>query len=197
MAVPAAKDGPARTDRSRTTWLRRATADSACSSLDTSEVVLNTGIMTSTATFSALLRTPNEVIDQLEGGDVLLTRRDAEPLRLSKARPAEQEVDTLTALAQLIAASLDDAACDRLVEKLADPFPWIAVLPAAARRSFVLEFLATARACAAVGRFERLTIALAAWKGTAEVYADPAIALDGSDLDYLDEQQVVGDPHLV
>jgi len=58
-----------------------------------------------------------------------------------------------------------------LVEKLADPFPWIAVLPAAARRSFVLEFLATARACAAVGRFERLTIALAAWKGTAEVYA--------------------------
>jgi len=27
-------------------------------------------------------------------------------------------------------------------------------------------------------------------------HADPAIALDGSDLDYLDEQQVVGDPHL-
>jgi len=60
-------------------------------------------------------------------------------------------------------------------------------LPAAARRSFVLEILATARACAAVGGFERLTIALAAWKGTAEAYADPAIALDGSDLDYLDE----------
>jgi len=60
-------------------------------------------------------------------------------------------------------------------------------LPAAARRSFVLEILATARACAAVGGFERLTIALAAWKGTAEAYADPTIALDGSDLDYLDE----------
>jgi hypothetical protein len=152
--------------------------------------------MTSTATFSALLRTPNEVIDQLEGGDVLLTRRDAEPLRLSKARTAAQEVDTLAALAQLIAASLDDAACDRLVEKLADPFPWIVVLPAAARRGFVQEFLATARACAAVGRFERLTITLTAWKGTAEAYADPAIALDGSDLDYLDEQQVVGDPRI-
>jgi hypothetical protein len=150
--------------------------------------------MTSTATFSALLRTPNEVIEQLASGDVLLTRRGAEPLRLSRARRAEQEVDTLAALAQLIAASLDDAACDRLVEKLADPFPWIAVLPPQARRGFVHEFLATARACAAVGRFERLTIALAAWKGTAEVYADPAIARDGSDLDYLDEQQVVGDP---
>ena len=150
--------------------------------------------MTSTATFSALLRTPNEVIDQLEAGDVLLTRRDGEPLRLSKARPAEQEIDTLAALAQLIAVSLDDAACDRLVVKLTDPFPWLGVLPAQARRGFVQEFLATARACAALGRFERLTIVLAAWKGTAEAYADPAVALDGSDLDYLDELQVVGDP---
>jgi len=61
-------------------------------------------------------------------------------------------------------------------------------LPAAARRSFVLEILATARACAAVGGFERLTIALAAWKGTAEAYADPTIALDGSDLDYLSDE---------
>jgi len=65
--------------------------------------------------------------------------------------------------------------------------PRLESLPAAARRSCVLEILATARACAAVGRFERLTIALAAWKGTAEAYADPTIALDGSDLDYLDE----------
>ncbi len=152
--------------------------------------------MTSTATFSALLRTPKEVIDQLEGGDVLLTRRDAEPLRLSKALPAEQEVDTLAALAQLIAAGLDDVTYERLAEKLTDPFPWIGVLPAAARRGFIQEFLATARACAAVGRFERLTIALAAWKGTAEAYAS-AIAVDGSDLDYLVEQQVVDDPHLI
>ncbi len=65
--------------------------------------------------------------------------------------------------------------------------PRLESLPAEARRSCVLEILATARACAAVGRFERLTIALAAWKGTAEAYADPTIALDGSDLDYLDE----------
>ncbi len=43
----------------------------------------------------------------------------------------------------------------------------------------------TARACAAVGRFERLTITLAAWKGTAEAYAGPAIAVNGSDLAYL------------
>lgn len=150
--------------------------------------------MTSTATFSAFLRTPKDVIDQLERGDVLLTRREAEPLRLSKARPAEQEADTLAALAQMIVASLDDTVFNRLAARLTDPFPWIAVLPAGAQRKFVDEFLATARACAAVGHFQRLTVVLAAWKGTAEVYADPALALDGSDLDYLDEAQVVIDP---
>jgi hypothetical protein len=91
--------------------------------------------MTSTATFSAFLRTPNEVIDQLEGGDVLLTRREAEPLRLSKARTAEQEIDTLSALAQLIAASLDDEACDRLIDNLAGPFPSISFLPTPSERS--------------------------------------------------------------
>jgi hypothetical protein len=150
--------------------------------------------MTSTATFSALLRTPNEVIKQLNDGDVLLTRRDAEPLRLSKARDAAQEIDTLAALAQLIGAALDDEACDRLVDNLAGPFPWIEFLPDAARRSFVRDFLRTARACAAVGRFDRLTIVLAAWKGTAEAYADPAVSPDGSDLDYLDEHEVATDP---
>lgn len=66
-------------------------------------------------------------------------------------------------------------------------WPRLEALPAAARRSCVLELIATARACAAVGRFERLAITLAAWRGTAEVYADPAIALDGSDLEYLYE----------
>lgn len=150
--------------------------------------------MTSTATFSALLRTPNEVIEQLNDGDVLLTRRDAEPLRLSKARNAAQEIDTLSALAQLIGASLDDQACDRLVDNLAGPFPWIEFLPAEARRSFVKDFLRTARACAAVGRFDRLTIVLAAWKGTAELYADPTLSPDGSDLDYLGQHEVVADP---
>lgn len=150
--------------------------------------------MTSTATFSALLRTPNEVIDQLERGDVLLTRRDGEALRLSKARSTEQEIDTLSALAQLIGASLDEQTCDRLASHLADPFPWMEFLPASARRDFVQEFLRTARACASVGRFDRLTIVLAAWRGTAEAYADPTLSLNGSDLDYLDRQEAAPDP---
>lgn len=149
--------------------------------------------MTTTATFSALLRTPNEVIEQLEGGDVLLTRRDAEPLRLSKAGRVEREASALSALSQLIAASLDDDRCDLMASHLSEPFPWTEFLPDAARRLFVGEFFRTARACAAVDNFDRLGIVLAAWKGTAQAYAD---GLDprGEDLDYLDDGEQVPDP---
>jgi hypothetical protein len=150
--------------------------------------------MTTTATFSALLRTPNEVIERLEHGDVLLTRRDAEPLRLSKARTAQAESDTLSALAQLIAASLDDDACERLVDRLADPFPWIAFLPSKFQKDFVDEFLRTTRACASVGRFDRLTIALNAWQSTAEAYANPHLTSDGSDLEPLSRPAAVVNP---
>ena len=162
---------------------------------DSSEVVRMLRNMTATATFSELLRTPNDVIGKLiTDGDVLLTRRDAEPLRLSLAGPAAAEITTLGALAQLISASLDDEMCDRLAQHLAEPFPWIEFLPASARREFVGEFLRTARACAAVSRFDRLTILLASWRGTAEAYADPSVTTDGSDLAYLPAKDMVQVP---
>jgi len=161
------------------------------STVDSSDKLLN---MTTTATFSALLRTPNEVIEQLEQGDVLLTRRDAEPLRLSKAHSAQEESDTLSALAQLIAASLDDDACERLISHLGDPFPWIAFLPSTFQKEFVGDFLRTARACASVGRFDRLTIELNAWQATAEACADPRLTADGSDLEPLSRPAKVANP---
>lgn len=150
--------------------------------------------MVTTATFSALLRTPNEVISQLDRGDVLLTRRDAEPLRLSKAQAAAREIDTLAALAQLIAASLDDEAVDRLASRLLDPFPWVEFLPVDVRRQFVDEFVRTARACASVARFERLSVMLAAWEATAEAYADPATIPDAANLEYLTDELPAADP---
>jgi len=141
--------------------------------------------MTTTVTFSELLRTPNEVIGKLDAGDVVLTRRGAEPLRLSLAATASDEVSTLDALAQLIAASLDDEMSDRVAQHLLEPFPWAEFLPADVRREFVGDFLRTARAGAAVGRFDRLTILIEAWRATAEAYADPHVNIGGPDLDYL------------
>lgn len=146
--------------------------------------------MTTTVTLSTLLRSPNEVFDKLENGDVLVTRRDGADLRLTKAEHAEAEAATVQALAQLIAASLDDEACDRLANRLAEPFPWIAFLPPEHRRQFVGEFLRLARASASIGRFERLATALEAWKATAEAYADPNVTPDGSDLGELPRRRM-------
>lgn len=151
--------------------------------------------MTTTATFSTLLRNPNGVIEQLEDGDVLLTRRDAEPLRLTKAVHSAQEAETLGALAQLIASTLlSDDSSDHLASRLSDPFPWIEFLPEGVRRDFVAEFLRIARACASVGRFDRLTVSLNAWRATAEAYANPRLTATGEDLVYLPVPAPTTDP---
>lgn len=58
--------------------------------------------MSTTATFSDLLRNPNEVIDRLDKGHVVLTRRGRESLRLSKESSASQEYEMVAALARMI-----------------------------------------------------------------------------------------------
>jgi hypothetical protein len=129
--------------------------------------------MTTKVAFRTLLRTPDAVLEQLEQGDVLLTRRGAEPLRLSKAHAVHADSDALSALAQLITLTIDDKTCERLANRLTDPFPWIALLPSKSQKEFVAELVDTARACASLGRFDEVTIALNAWKAKAE--ANPCI----------------------
>jgi hypothetical protein len=151
--------------------------------------------MSTIATLSAFLRDPNAIIAAIEEtGDVVLTRRSAPALRLSNAADTEAETRTLEALSQLLALSIDDEMLDRIVSRLSITFPWADLLPPHVRPEFVAEFLNVARACLSVGRFDRLTITLEAWKSTAEAYADPTVAIDASDLHYLDEPESVPDP---
>ncbi|WP_161962388.1 hypothetical protein [Nocardioides speluncae] len=134
------------------------------------------------------------MIDRLDEGDVVLTRRGGEALRLSKERSASQEHEMVGALAQLIGAIvMDEAVAGRLAETLQEPFPWIEFLDGPARTQFVGDFLRTARACASVGRFERLGIEVANWRETAVAYS---LGLhDRRDqLDYLPEGAEVEDP---
>ena len=128
--------------------------------------------MTKTATFSTLLRHPNKVIESLEEGDVVLTRRDAEPLRISKERDAAREHEMTRAFAQMLGALvLDDDQTDRLLERLRIPFGWLNFLSGDEQRSFAEEFFQTARACGAVGNFERLAIEVGNWHETAVAYS--------------------------
>lgn len=128
--------------------------------------------MTTTATFSTLLRDPNKVIASLEDGDVVLTRRDGEPLRISKERQSAREEEMARAFAQMLSALvLDDDQADRLLDRLRIPFGWLDFLSESERREFASEFLHTARACAAAGHFDRLAIEVGNWQETAVAYS--------------------------
>jgi hypothetical protein len=140
------------------------------------------------------LRNPNEVIKRLDEGDVVLTRRDGEPLRLSRERDAVQEHEMVAAFAHMIAATvLDESSSDRIAEHLRIPFAWIEFLGLDDRREFVAEFLSTARACASVGRFDRLAIVVADWRETATAFS---LGLDGrlADLEYIPGGSRVDNP---
>jgi len=150
--------------------------------------------MTTTRTLSQFVQTPTQVIADLNNGDVVLTRRGGESLRLSKADKVDGEAKAVSALAQMIAASLDESFADRMVEHLGETFPWIEFLPAVERRNFVKSFLRIARACASVNSFDRLGSFIESWQATATAYADPTVTPDGSDLTHLDEAELVVDP---
>ena len=150
--------------------------------------------MTTSTTFSELLRHPHDVIERLEQGDVVITRRGADALRLSKDSDSEADNEMVAAFAQLIGASVkDEDFGNHLVENLSAPYPWMEFLSAGSRREFMGEYLRTARACASVGRFDRLSIVVANWRETA---AAIAAGFDSTELDYIPGGLAVIDPHV-
>ncbi|WP_194816382.1 hypothetical protein [Nocardia sp. XZ_19_385] len=144
--------------------------------------------MTVTATWTEFLRDPNGVMEKMEEeGEVILLRRSAPSVRLSDAAADESYDAILAVLAQLITLALDDGLMERLVGRLSISFPWVTLLPVEDRETFVHEFLAEARAGIAVGRMGAASRMLEAWKETAAAYADPRICVDGSDLEYFED----------
>lgn len=141
---------------------------------------------------SELSRNPASVFRAVEeGGPVHITRRDGEDLVLSRAQDDERERRALAVAAQIIAGSLA-AGPGELATRLVEQFPWAALLRPGDRQAFASEIVEVTRACAAVGRFERLLITFEAWRSTAEAIA--AGYTSDSDLDWLDEPTVVTDP---
>jgi hypothetical protein len=53
-----------------------------------------------------------------------------------------------------------------------EAFPWVRFLPEDAVREFLVEFMDTARAATDLGTLGPLVPLIAAWKSTAEIYAD-------------------------
>lgn len=123
-------------------------------------------------TWSAFLREPSSVEPLLEHGDVVLKRRDGEPLRLSRSSKGQAERQAIAAAARLLAPVLSEGAREA-VEKMADvQLPWTRFLPERDRHEFVTDFLRQFEACADLGDFSALGRLLAEWKNTATAYAD-------------------------
>ncbi len=144
------------------------------------------------ATFSKLLRSPNDVARAAELGEVTISRRDGEDLVLTTASGLRRNREGLRFATEIISAAVADSP-ESFGRRLFDPFPWTRFLSDVERELFAKEMIDTSRACAAINRFEPLSIAVAAWQSTAEAYAggEPR---DGSDIEWLASPILVARP---
>lgn len=128
-------------------------------------------------TWSAFLREPTLVDPLLAKGDVLLKRRDAEPLRLSRATGDDATRDALSTAARLLAPAAGEEMREKLDRDVDARLPWTRFLPDADRKLFVKEFVREFEACADLGDFTSLGRLLVEWKNTASLHAEGLAAV--------------------
>lgn len=126
-------------------------------------------------TFSEFLRQPNDVVAELVEHDVLLRRRNAPTLRLSRADQDEDRTKTIKALARLLCnlATHSPVVLDAAV---GDAFAWTLFLPRPDRELFVEELTRVLLGSAALDNYAPVTQLVREWKATAEIHADPRLA---------------------
>lgn len=133
---------------------------------------------TAEATLTDFLRDPKAVVEQLEGHDVVLHRRNAADLHLSLRSRVESDDEAVGFLARLLGQVLAD---HELRPRFADAvatIPWVSFLPATEREIFVEEVVRTAEGAAELGRMAALAQVLVEWKATAAIHADPTLAIE-------------------
>jgi hypothetical protein len=128
------------------------------------------------ATFTDFLRNPNAVTELLEGGDVILHRRGAEDLRLSVASHATSVDASLETIGRLITAVLKDRIVRERIGRQA-PLPWLSFLPQTARERFYVELFECIDGAGSLGTLAPIARLLDEWHATAQVYADPDLAV--------------------
>ena len=125
--------------------------------------------------FSEFLRRPNEVVAELIGCDVLLRRRNAPALRLSRADRHESRSEAFEACARLLrnVAAHSPVA---LGAALGDAFAWVEFLPKQDRDLFAEELIPTLLGAVSMDNYEPVAQLVREWKATAEIHADPGLA---------------------
>jgi Family of unknown function (DUF6247) len=134
--------------------------------------------MTAEANLSELLNKPKATLALLKDHRrLLLRRRDAEDLMLTTAERAEQDAAALSTMSRLFTEMMrtDPAVLTMAVHVLPAVFPWVRYLPEEARLEFAAEWLETLSAAAAMNNNAQVEGVVAAWRSTAEIYADPEL----------------------
>lgn len=141
--------------------------------------------------FSQLVQHSRETVAALESSPrrrLRLGRRDGQDLILESAEHAEAEDQALSMTSRLFFSLVkNDDGARALLLALPDVFPWVRFLPTAQVRQFLVELVETVRASAELDNMAALAPVVAAWRDTAEIYADPQLfaeltaPLDGTD----------------
>ncbi|MEV4043130.1 hypothetical protein [Streptomyces sp. NPDC049744] len=139
--------------------------------------------MPAEANLSELLQKPKDTIARMQGSarrGITLHRRDDEDLYLTTAARAEEAVQVVDSTTRMFVALMksDPTAVELLTRVFPDAFPWVRFLPEPAVREFLVEFMDTARASVELDTVSPLAPVIAAWKATAEIYADPELAAE-------------------
>ncbi|WP_052851761.1 hypothetical protein [Streptomyces avicenniae] len=133
------------------------------------------------ANFSELIQRPKDTVARMQGSTrkgIRLHRRGEEDLYLTTASKADEAAQVLDSTTRMFVALLKSspAAVTILTDVFPEAFPWVRFLPEEAVRTFLVEFMDTARAASDLGSIAPLVPLIASWKSTAEVYADPELA---------------------
>lgn len=127
--------------------------------------------------FTELIQHPTRTTGRLRGSRALrLRRRDAGDLVLMDADRAEQEGDVVDLTAKLLLAMLRESGGPELIRHiLPDALPWMRFLPSSAIDEMTIDFVQTAHAAASMNNVAPISVLVAQWRHTAEVYADPEL----------------------
>lgn len=132
--------------------------------------------------FSDLSNRPVETVRKLQQSpnrSVRVHRRgvNEEDLVLTTATRANQVTEAASVTTKLFLALMqhDDRTRTLVTEVIPVAFPWVRFLPKTGLQEFVVELLDTLEAAESLGNPAPVAHLIAAWRSTAEVYADPEL----------------------
>jgi hypothetical protein len=134
--------------------------------------------MAAEVNLSELLNKPKATLARLATNRrLLLRRRDDEDLVITTAERAAQDTAVVRDTTRLFREMMrrEPAVMALAVQVLPAIFPWIRHLPEDARGEFAAEWLDTLTAATELDNNAAVEGVVAAWRATAEIYADPVL----------------------